>query len=107
MTFSLTEKEARRLGLLPDAPKTAKTASQKTSKRLTVWTRSNIEDWEGPDGWRVGISRGLYDGVMRDMVVGWRDDRTVHYVGEWEEFRAWSIETVEMKLKNLESKDAG
>ena len=100
MTFNLTMKEARRLGLLPvaDEPKPAR-----KSKRVTSWARSNIDDWEGPDGWRVGISRGLYDSGMVDMVMAWRDGRPAMYeIADWEVFKAWNVEQTIAKLKDLE-----
>lgn len=99
MSFTLTKQEAQRLGLLPKEPKPA----PKTRRSSAGWTRDNIEQWVGPDGWRVGIARMLCESGMVDMVVAWRDGRAgVQVVAEWNVFRLWTVEQVEKKLKELE-----
>jgi hypothetical protein len=101
MAFTLTEKEARRLGLLPtdEQPKPARPAR----KHRATWSRGNIEDWEGPNGWRVGIARMPREDVMVDVVVAWREGKVgVSEVAEWETFKCWSVERIEAKLRELE-----
>jgi hypothetical protein len=98
MTFTLTEKEARRLGLLPADEPTRKPV-RPTRRKSATWSRDSIEEWEGPNGWHVGIARMWRESGMVDMVVGWRDGRAgVQEVAEWETFKAWSIGQVEEML---------
>lgn len=98
--MSISIKEAQRLGLIPKPEQPSKA---RKPVEITHWTRSNIEDWDGPDGWLVGIARQLREGVMVDMVVAWRDGRPgMWQVAVWKEFRTWSIEQTIARLRRLE-----
>lgn len=98
--MALSIKEAQRLGLIPKPEQPTKA---KKPDEITHWTRSNIEDWDGPDGWHVGIARQLGESGMVDMVVAWREGKPgMWQVVAWEEFRKWSIEQTIARLRELE-----
>lgn len=96
--------EARRRGWLKDELKPTKA---KKPKEVTHWTRDNLKDWYGPNGWHVGIARQLREGAMIDLVVAWQGSiPKIHEMAVWAEFKVWSIEETEARLKALEDKDA-
>lgn len=99
--MAISIKEAQRLGLIP---KTEKPTKAKKPDEITHWTRSNIEDWDGPDGWHVGIARQLREGAMVDLVVAWQGNvPKIHELVVWDVFVKWTIEETIVKLNALEN----
>lgn len=99
--MSISIAEAQRLGLIPKPDKTTKA---KKPDEITHWTRSNLKDWDGPDGWCVGIARQLREGAMIDLVVAWQGNiPKIHELAVWDVFVKWTIEETTVKLKALEA----
>ncbi len=80
--------EARRRGWLKDELKPTKA---KKPKEVTHWTRDNLKDWYGPNGWHVGIARQLREGAMIDLVVAWQGSiPKIHEMAVWAEFKRYT-----------------